>query len=676
MERLIPVMNRLQDVLSTCEVPGLLALPQIVVVGSQSAGKSSVLESIVGRDFLPRGTGIVTRRPLILQCVKSSGADYAEFGHLPDVRFQDFDDVRVEIEQTTKDLVGENRGISALPIKLRVFSSKVVDITLVDLPGIVVNPVGDQPHDIESQVRDMILSYISHPNSLILAISPANVDIANSEAIKLAREVDPKGDRTLGVLTKIDCLGSGEDVTDILEGRVLPLRLGYVGMICRSQADILNKVKVEEHLAKEAQFFSSRPAYQHIADRLGTPYLSKRLNFLLMRHICDKIPSLQANISQLLQQHEQELKLLGEPISGVEAQKTLLLAFLDKVRQAYCDSVDGRAIKNITVELTGGSRIKWVFNELYRKALNSIDPFKALTDQDIRTAMMNAAGSRGTLFIPELAFELLVKNQIEYLRNPSLHCISFVFDELKALVNKLDLEELDRFDNLRDSIVEVVRTVLSEALLPTQQMVLNLIEIEQNYINTQHPDFISANTALQEAQSEFDTFMAVQVRQPSPPPAKQATAQPEPAESQGFLSRFFGGRSSNAELSSFEDLSQSPVLRQPPLPRSIRASEDPSNRELVETIVIKKLIESYFLIVRKNLGDSVPKAIMTFLVNRTKGSLYQMLVKNLYKVELLDHLLNESGTLHQRRLRCVEAVEQLRAASEVLNELRDMRDRV
>jgi len=187
MDQLIPVINRLFEVFEAIEPddPELafsssIDLPKIVVVGSQSSGKSSVLESLVMRDFLPRGKDIVTRRPLILQLVhrpafldamddiagrmgSSRSADvllsfgkqsskprldrsgsedageeqeWGEFGHLPGQKFYDFHQIRREIEKETQRVAGSNKGISRQPINLRIHSPRVVNLTLVDLPGI------------------------------------------------------------------------------------------------------------------------------------------------------------------------------------------------------------------------------------------------------------------------------------------------------------------------------------------------------------------------------------------------------------------------------------------------------------------------------------------------------------------------------------------------------------
>jgi vacuolar protein sorting-associated protein 1 len=158
------------------------------------------------------GTGIVTRRPLVLQLVHRPGTgitngvkvdekgdnannadEWGEFLHLPGQKFHDFGKIRDEIVRETDAKTGKNAGISPVPINLRIFSPNVLTLTLVDLPGLTKVPVGDQPKDIEKQIRDMILKYITKPNAIILAVTAGNTDLANSDGLKLAREVDPEG---------------------------------------------------------------------------------------------------------------------------------------------------------------------------------------------------------------------------------------------------------------------------------------------------------------------------------------------------------------------------------------------------------------------------------------------------------------------------------------------------
>lgn len=162
MEQLIPIASKLQDVIGAVGQSTNLDLPQIVVVGGQSSGKSSVLESLVGRSFLPRGTGIVTRRPLILQMyntpsdkendANASGGgkdEWGEFLHKPGKKYFDFAKIRAEICNETDRLTGKNKGVVMEPIHLKIHSPHVLSLTLVDLPGIAKVPVGDQPANIE-----------------------------------------------------------------------------------------------------------------------------------------------------------------------------------------------------------------------------------------------------------------------------------------------------------------------------------------------------------------------------------------------------------------------------------------------------------------------------------------------------------------------------------------------
>uniref|UniRef100_A0AC34G0R9 Dynamin-type G domain-containing protein n=1 Tax=Panagrolaimus sp. ES5 TaxID=591445 RepID=A0AC34G0R9_9BILA len=266
MENLIPIIGKLQDVFAAVgSRENKVQLPQIVVVGSQSAGKSSVIEGIVGKDFLPRGSGIVTRRPLLIHLIhtpkeaenRAFEDDWATFEHIPNKVYTDFEQVREEIEAETIRLTGTDKNISTEQIILKIFSATVVNLSLIDLPGITKVPVGNQPLDIENIIRDMILHFISNPQSLILAVTPANQDFANSEALKLAREVDADGDRTLCVLTKLDLMDRGTDALGVLRGEVIPVKLGIIGVVNRSQADIDSNKSIDDCLNDEIAYIST-----------------------------------------------------------------------------------------------------------------------------------------------------------------------------------------------------------------------------------------------------------------------------------------------------------------------------------------------------------------------------------------------------------------------------------
>ncbi|XP_072005640.1 dynamin-2 isoform X2 [Engystomops pustulosus] len=489
MEELIPLVNKLQDAFSSIGQSCNLDLPQIAVVGGQSAGKSSVLENFVGRDFLPRGSGIVTRRPLILQLIFSK-TEYAEFLHCKSKKFTDFDEVRQEIEAETERVTGTNKGISPVPINLRVYSPHVLNLTLIDLPGITKVPVGDQPQDIEYQIRDMILQFISRESCLILAVTPANTDLANSDALKMAKEVDPQGLRTIGVITKLDLMDEGTDARDILENKLLPLRRGYIGVVNRSQKDIDGRKDIRAALAAERKFFLSHPAYRHMADRMGTPHLQKGLNQQLTNHIRETLPALRSKLQSQMLSLEKEVEEYKNFRPDDPTRKTK--ALLQMVQQLGVDfekRIEGSGDQVDTLELSGGARINRIFHERFPFELVKMEFDEKDLRREISYAIKNIHGVRTGLFTPDLAFEAIVKKQVVKLKEPCLKCVDLVIQELINTVRQCTVK-LASYPRLREESERIVTTYVREREGKTKEQILLLIDIELSYINTNHEDFI------------------------------------------------------------------------------------------------------------------------------------------------------------------------------------------
>ncbi|XP_077917962.1 dynamin-1 isoform X5 [Halichoerus grypus] len=496
MEDLIPLVNRLQDAFSAIGQNADLDLPQIAVVGGQSAGKSSVLENFVGRDFLPRGSGIVTRRPLVLQLVNAT-TEYAEFLHCKGKKFTDFEEVRLEIEAETDRITGTNKGISPVPINLRVYSPHVLNLTLVDLPGMTKVPVGDQPPDIEFQIRDMLMQFVTKENCLILAVSPANSDLANSDALKVAKEVDPQGQRTIGVITKLDLMDEGTDARDVLENKLLPLRRGYIGVVNRSQKDIDGKKDITAALAAERKFFLSHPSYRHLADRMGTPYLQKVLNQQLTNHIRDTLPGLRNKLQSQLLSIEKEVEEYKNFRPDDPARKTK--ALLQMVQQFAVDfekRIEGSGDQIDTYELSGGARINRIFHERFPFELVKMEFDEKELRKEISYAIKNIHGIRTGLFTPDLAFEATVKKQVQKLKEPSIKCVDMVVSELTATIRKCS-EKLQQYPRLREEMERIVTTHIREREGRTKEQVMLLIDIELAYMNTNHEDFIGFANAQQ-----------------------------------------------------------------------------------------------------------------------------------------------------------------------------------
>ena len=698
-EHLITTINKLQDALAPLGggSSSPIDLPQITVVGSQSSGKSSVLENIVGREFLPRGTGIVTRRPLILQLfnrrparssstnahsdlldlqthddkgqkTENNADEWGEFLHLPGKKFYNFDEIRQEIIKATDTTAGKNAGISPVPINLRIYSPHVLTLTLVDLPGLTKVPVGDQPVDIERQIRDMIMKFISKPNAIILAVNAANQDLANSDGLKLAREVDPEGIRTIGVLTKVDLMDQGTDVIDILAGRVIPLRGGYVPVINRGQKDIENHKTIRAALADEAKFFENHPSYSTKAQYCGTPYLAKKLNVILLSHIRATLPDIRAKIDTALKKYQNELVSLGP--ETIDSPSSTVLSVITDFCNDYNGVLDGHTKDISSNELSGGARISFVFHEVFKNGVYALDPFDRIKDADIRTIMYNSSGSSPSLFVGTAAFEVLVKQQIKRFEDPSLRCITLVYDELIRILSQiLAQSSFARYPSLKDRIASVFTEYIKEIMLPTNTFVADIIHSEECYINTAHPDLLKGSEAVSLVNEKLHPSQAVQVDPKTGKPLKNSSSSSNSSsattsanagvvpddDKSGFFSGFFSSRNKK-KLAAME----AP-------PAVLKASGGMSEKEVVETEVIKLLISSYFNIVKRTVADVVPKAIMLKLIQTSRADIQKVLLEKLYADKNMESLVRENEFTVARRKECKKMVDVLQNASSIVS---------
>uniref|UniRef100_A0A8D2Q8F2 dynamin GTPase n=1 Tax=Varanus komodoensis TaxID=61221 RepID=A0A8D2Q8F2_VARKO len=689
MEDLIPLVNRLQDAFAAIGQNANLDLPQIAVVGGQSAGKSSVLENFVGRDFLPRGSGIVTRRPLVLQLVNSN-TEYGEFLHCKGKKFTDFEEIRQEIEAETDRVTGSNKGISPVPINLRVYSPHVLSLTLVDLPGMTKVPVGDQPADIEFQIRDMLMQFVTKENCLILAVSPANSDLANSDALKIAKEVDPQGQRTIGVITKLDLMDEGTDARDVLENKLLPLRRGYIGVVNRSQKDIDGKKDIQAALAAERKFFLSHPAYRHMADRMGTPYLQKILNQQLTNHIRDTLPGLRNKLQSQLLSIEKEVEEYKNFRPDDPARKTK--ALLQMVQQFAVDfekRIEGSGDQIDTYELSGGARINRIFHERFPFELVKMEFDEKELRREISYAIKNIHGIRTGLFTPDLAFEAIVKKQplipLSFLCSHPPHQVMLLIDIELAYMNT-NHEDFIGFANAqqRSSQMSKKKTAGNQVIrkgwltinnigimkggskeywfvltaenlswykddeekekkymLPVDN--LKVRDIEKSFMSSKHifalfnteqrnvyKDYRQLELAC-ETQEEVDSWKASFLR---------AGVYPE---------RVGSGESE-------ENGSD-----------SLMHSMDPQLERQVETI--RNLVDSYMAIVNKTVRDLMPKTIMHLMINNTKEFIHSELLANLYSCGDQNTLMEESAEQAQRRDEMLRMYHALKEALHIIGDI-------
>merc|ERR1712142_1273136 len=302
--------------------------PQIVVLGSQSAGKSSVLESIVGLEFLPRGADMVTRCPLVLNLKHAPGSStrFFEFvntkgngsSNSKPMRFENPEDVTREIERQTQMIAAGFKTVSSEKIILNYTAPDVVNLQLVDLPGVIMNTVHNQPEEVKQEIRNLVTEYIGQENTLILAIQSANEEIANSVALDIAKEVDPERKRTIGVLTKMDLIPPGKEtmqnVLNTLRNKELSLERGFFAVINRNQREIEEKVPIADVRDRERkrllEIFGDE-LDQTLTLRCGIASLTNYLFKEFAKTIEQQLPELKNQGKNALTKLERELKFLG-----------------------------------------------------------------------------------------------------------------------------------------------------------------------------------------------------------------------------------------------------------------------------------------------------------------------------------------------------------------------------
>ena len=211
-----------------------------------------------------------------------------------------------------------------------------------------------------------------------------------------------------------------------------------------------------------------------------------------MMHIKQTLPDIKARIQSSLQKYAAELNQLGDSMLGNSG--NIILNIITEFCNEYRTVLEGSNQELSSVELSGGARISFVFHELYSNGVKAVDPFDQVKDIDIRTILYNSSGSSPALFVGTTAFELIVKQQIKRLEDPSLKCVSLVYDELVRILSQLLTKQMfRRYPSLKEKFHVVVISFFKKVMEPTNKLVRDLVTMESCYINTGHPDFLNGH---------------------------------------------------------------------------------------------------------------------------------------------------------------------------------------
>ena len=624
LRKLINLIDQLRD----CGVNEYIKLPRICSLGTQSSGKSSVLESIVGLDFLPRGDGVVTRRPLELRLNHiNSGQPWAIFEERKGTKFTDFIKVRETIEALTDEVCKTNKNIVDKPIVLNVYSQTCPDLTLVDLPGVTRVPIGDQPKNIEQITKDMARRYAEDPLTIILCVIAANSDIATSDGLMLAKEIDVTGSRTLGVLTKLDIMDAGTDAKKALLNEEIPLKLGYVGVKNRSKQDLVNKLSMAETSRKEREFFKSHPVYKNIpAGHLGTDVLINKLTKIYFRIIRENLPKIIKAINERLKQAEEELQSLGQPMPTDDAGKMSMLwnminEYCDIFRNVLQGKYNNKRLSFLDGE--GGFKIKILYKKLLEEFTGDYKATKGYTDENINYALTIHEGDSIPGFPSVDAFIYLLRPQLEKLRDPIEECFQNVFQYLDFLSGKILEKTFTRFPQAVNDMTDLVTNYLIEERDKTKYLIDSVVDMEINYLFTNDFEYLN----------NFTTFI----------PKHQRPINNNP------------GNNNNNQKGEGAGNNNNEIRPQPPI--------DAKNIFIKE---IRNRIEAYFKLIVRNLRDSIPKIMGNYLIKEIEENMQLKLYNKLYNAREMTDLLSEPESVAERRKELNNMIKVMRNAQKII----------
>ncbi|KAL3151207.1 hypothetical protein ABBQ38_013050 [Trebouxia sp. C0009 RCD-2024] len=618
-----------------------IELPAIVVVGDQSSGKSSVLESISGI-ALPRGGNLVTRCPLQLALRRGpTEAALLSYTDPNDSNIQvsrnlALEDIPAAVEKATDHLAGTNSGVVPALINLRVTTRDAPDLTLIDLPGMVRNPIGDQPADIEKQIKELITKHITGDSKVILCTLPASVDFATQEAIRTSREHDPSGKRTVGVVTKPDRADPGiRDRLEATGAEYLRLDMGYVAVRCRTPEELLQGISAQESREREQKFFREHPELKHIGEEYkGIPALSRKLVQIQDQCIQSHLPTLQKEVNLKLQAAQERMRRMQGVISTDAEAEKCLSGMLEKLHRRLVGLVSASpevfAGDHKARDLHVAPRV----NEMLEK----------YTDQ-----LWHAVGGR-EFFKTQACHDMLKEHSVE-VRGVTLP--NFVGDRVfngifaEAIYSNLKPSAKDLVHNVHKYMEEVLWKLIedvAEAFPRLKAAMKALVQEELEALAC-----LATTNAMYIVKGEKHVFtnngsymtlldkMKAHVRQEDNPKDGSSDTSSNPKD---------------------EDLENLDVLK---------VGESNNEQALVD---LQLSLAAYTQVVVKNLGDSIPKLVYAQLVGKVTKSLTSMIRDGLCTVgdtRLIDYMHDPQRVAAYRQLQ--EVVENLKKAHAALRKL-------
>jgi dynamin 1-like protein len=329
---------------------------------------------------------------------------------------------------------------------------------------------------------------------------PANQDLSVSDALQMARQVDPQGLRTIGVITKIDIMDRGTDAVRMLKGEDIPLRLGYVGLKLRSQADIQEGKNVKKAVQEEKEWFEEHAKYSKLPPGLtGTTVLIDKLTLVLCHHIRQFLPQIKREVSERVRKVEERLEELGNGVpEGAADRVQMMWTMISAYADMFTNTIRGKYDKRLTLFMqetketqSGGAKVRAVFNDFLSTYANEKGVGSLMTDDEIDTAIKMHEGDSLPGFPSPDTFEFLVLPHLKKIQEPAIECLTEVSQILENLCQKIAKVVFRRFPRLGEVVLEMTKSILAREQAQTQVVVENIVQYETGYLFTNDVGYLN-----------------------------------------------------------------------------------------------------------------------------------------------------------------------------------------
>ena len=687
-----PIIN-LIDQLRAVGIEKDIQIPQIAVMGDQSSGKSSVLESVSGIPF-PRGSGLVTKCATELRMKKAPpGTPWSANIKLSWSQVQpssagqvdSYEEIGERISKLTEALLlarGTNATFEAEhSIVIDLVAPNVPDLTVIDLPGIVRTQVSGQTGDVMKEVDHLLERYLkqertiipnpnpnpnpnTNPNTnpnpnlanpnllecylkqertIILCVIPSNVDIATVDILERAHKVDPDGVRTIGVLTKPDTIGEGneEEVLQVVQGLRKPLKLGYLMVKNRSQKQIDDGIMLMDARNQEMSFFRTHQHFSTVnASYFGVENLMSRLTSVLVARIQEGLPSMRKEISTLKEKTVGELNEMGEaPPTDEAAVRAMMVKLSQQVSGIMGEAVKGEYSNGIfgssDMRMMAQIRADDGPHEVFRKEVLACKPIEEWEVACLRNQIASMRGRELPGFLNWKVFDQLLKQAVRLWKEPALKLLQSV----KVIV-----------ENVCDAIIETTVPKYRSLAAGMKQIVQNEVEKRSTYVGeTILEQWLSVESDAFTLQVEFfELYNQKKVER-----FQQAFDEMSPDLMQMF-GEFGNGGSNQAREKMTEWYKQT------------HSVGDRTN-EHHEAEDMQMLLESYWKTAVDRAIDSMCMKVDQHLIRGLNEAVFENLINLSYDIDKCMSFFRQDPRIREKRVALEARLERLEKAQALIN---------